>query len=62
MKRIIIRHGVSRILCKEFKTSYPSVRKALRCERNTDLSLKIRQRALQLGGVVVESEGNNNNK
>ena len=36
--------------------SQPTIRRALRCESNTETSRKIRQRALQLGGVVMEQE------
>ena len=36
--------------------SYPTIREALNCQSNTEVARKIRQRALQLGGVVMEAE------
>lgn len=36
--------------------SYPTIREALNCRSNTEVARKIRQRALQLGGVVMETE------
>lgn len=40
----------------EFGTTRPTVGAALRLRTNTRLACKIRQRALQLGGVMMESE------
>ena len=48
MKIIIVDH--------EGLGSYPTIREALNCRSNTEVARKIRQRALQLGGVVMETE------
>lgn len=36
--------------------SYPTIREALNCQSDTEVARKIRQRAFQLGGVVMETE------
>ena len=56
MKQIIVEYGVVRKLCEEFHTSRVTVGAALRLRTNTVLACKIRQRALQLGGVMMEAE------
>ena len=56
MKQIIVEYGVVRLLCEEFHTSRVTVGAALRLRTNTELACKIRQRALQLGGVMMEAE------
>ena len=56
MKQIIVEYGVVRKLCEEFHTSRVTVGSALRLRTNTALACKIRQRALQLGGVMMEAE------
>ncbi len=56
MKQIIVEYGVVRKLCEEFHTSRVTVGAALRLRTNTELACKIRQRALQLGGVMMEAE------
>ena len=56
MKRIIVDHGVCKRLQAEGYGSQPTIRRALRCECNSEVACKIRQRAMQLGGVVVETE------
>lgn len=56
MKRIIVDHGIRKQLKEEGYGSYPTIREALLCQSNTDVARKIRQRALQLGGVVMETE------
>ncbi|MBP3762915.1 MAG: hypothetical protein J6I49_03430 [Bacteroidales bacterium] len=56
MKRIIVDYGICKQLQAEGYGSQPTIRKALRCESNTKVSMRIRQRALQLGGVVMEVE------
>lgn len=40
----------------ELHTSRVTVGAALRLKTNTELARKIRQRALQLGGVLMEAE------
>ncbi len=56
MKRIIVDHGTRKRLMEEGYGSYPTIREALNCLSNTEVARKIRQRALQLGGVVMETE------
>jgi len=56
MKQIIVEYGVVRQLCEEFNTSRVTVGAALRLRTHTELACKIRQRALQLGGVMMEAE------
>lgn len=43
-------------MCEEFHTSRVTVGAALRLRTNTVLACKIRQRAFQLGGVMMEAE------
>lgn len=56
MKQIIVGYGTVRQLCEEFHTSRVTVGAALRLRTDTELACKIRQRALQLGGVKMEAE------
>lgn len=56
MKQIIVGYGTVRQLCEEFHTSRVTVGSALRLRTNTELACKIRQRALQLGGMMMEAE------
>ena len=56
MKRIIVDHGTRKRLMEEGYGSYPTIREALNCLSNTEVARKIRQRALQLGGLVMETE------
>lgn len=36
--------------------SYPTIREALNCKSDTEVAKRIRRRAMQLGGVVMETE------
>lgn len=56
MKRIFVEYGVVTKLVNEGYGSRPTVIAALRCRTNTERAKRIRQRALQLGGVVMETE------
>lgn len=56
MKRIVVDWGVTKRLVAEKLGSRPTVISALRFESDTAKAKKIRQRALQLGGVVMTSE------
>lgn len=56
MKRIFVEYGVVTKLVNEGYGSRPTVIAALRCRTNTERAKQIRQRALQLGGVVMETE------
>ncbi|MBQ0159402.1 MAG: ArsR family transcriptional regulator [Bacteroidales bacterium] len=56
MKRIVVEYGVVKRLVEEGLGSKPTVIAALRCRSNTCKAQRIRQRALQLGGVVMEAE------
>ena len=56
MKRIIVDYGVVKRLVDEGLGSRPTVIAALRLKSNSEKACKIRQRAFQLGGVVMEVE------
>lgn len=56
MKQIIVGYGVVKQLQDELHTSRVTVGAALRLRTNTELARKIRQRAMQLGGVMMEAE------
>lgn len=56
MKKIVVDHGIRKRLKEEGYGSYPTIRAALNCECNSDVAKRIRQRALHLGGVVLEAE------
>lgn len=53
MNEIIVPHGTRDKLVKLFKTSYPTVRAALKGESKSLLSLRIRKGALENGGVEI---------
>lgn len=55
MKRIITDYGVVKRLVAEGFGSKPTVIAALRYRSDTMKARKIRQRALQMGGVVMET-------
>jgi hypothetical protein len=56
MKEIKLDYGFKIQMEEEGFGSQPTIRKALRFETNTEIAKKIRQKALQLGGYVMESE------
>lgn len=56
MKQIIVAYGVVKRLCEECGTNRVTVGQALRLRTHTKKACEIRQRALQLGGVVMETE------
>lgn len=60
MNEIIVPHGVKDKLVKQFKTSYPTVRAALKGKSKSLLCLRIRKAALDNGGVEVAAIENNN--
>ncbi|MDR2918876.1 MAG: hypothetical protein LBV72_05875 [Tannerella sp.] len=60
MNEIIVPHGVKDKLIKQFNTSYPTVRAALRGKSKSLLCLRIRKAALDNGGVEVATIDNNN--
>lgn len=55
-KKIVTEQGTTKKLMETFGTSNVTVKRALDFETNTPLAMKIRQEALQLGGIVMESE------
>lgn len=59
MNEIIVPHGVKDKLIKQFNTSYPTVRAALRGKSKSLLCLRIRKAALDNGGVEVTAIDNN---
>lgn len=56
MKRIMVDHGTRKTLIDEGHGSYHTIANALDFRCNTERAKRIRQRALQLGGVVMEVE------
>lgn len=62
MKRIFTEYGVVKELEKEGYGSRATIASALRYRSNTERARRIRQRALQLGGVVMELEKQNTAK
>ena len=56
MKKIIVDYGTRKRLKEEGYGSYPTIQSALDCRTDTAVARKIRQRALQMGGVVMEAE------
>lgn len=52
---ILVGYGERQKLMAIFRTSYPTVRAALRGKTNTDLARKIRTAALKRGGVEKNS-------
>lgn len=56
MKRIVTEYGIVKRLVAEGFGSKPTVIAALRYKSDTLKAKRIRQRALQMGGVVMETE------
>ena len=56
MKKILVDYGTRKRLKEEGYGSYPTIQSALDCRTDTVVARRIRQRALQLGGVVMETE------
>ena len=54
-KKIVLEHGVAQRLRDELGVTYPTIRTALSYQSNTPKARMIRQRALQLGGEVMQS-------
>lgn len=54
--KILVEHGTRKQLHEETKASLPTIKKALDGYENTATQYKIRQRALELGGVLVETK------
>jgi len=55
-KKILVDNGQKKILKEEFKTTYYTVRLALNGDSETALSSRIREKAIQLGGVLKDSK------
>jgi hypothetical protein len=53
MNEILIRHKCKKRIKSELDTSYPTIRTALAGISDTELALRIREKALELGGVEV---------
>lgn len=54
MREILVKHYVKRAIINSLNTNYPTVRKALRGQTHTVLAMKIREKALEFGGVEVK--------
>ena len=59
MKRIIVDYGTVSELCKTFRVSMVTVRRALRYETSTELAGKIRALAMKKGGVELDEQPKN---
>jgi hypothetical protein len=55
MNKILLEHGKKRELAELMKSNYPAVKRALDGRVDTDKSRRIRKAALNIGGVLVES-------
>jgi len=62
MNKIITKHGERNELAKIFKVSLPTVRSALNGYVLTELSIKIRQTAIERGGVEIRTVSENDNE
>ena len=60
MKRIIIGYGVSKKIMEDIGVTAPTIISALKFKTRTNKAKKIRQRAFQLGGIVMEKVDNSN--
>lgn len=55
MGEIIVNHSVKKRIKEELNTTYPTIRSALFGMTSTELAKNIRSKALELGGVKVET-------
>ena len=55
-KEILVENGEKLALKTIFKTSYPTIRSALRFRTNTALAHKIRETAIKRGGMLVKED------
>lgn len=55
-KRILVKDGERKFLKELFKTTYPTVRSALRGQTSSELAKSIRMAAIARGGVEIESD------
>jgi hypothetical protein len=59
MNEILIRHKCKKRIKSELDTSYPTIRTALAGITDTELALRIRAKALELGGVEIQKQNTN---
>lgn len=52
--RILVRHGVRSLICKELNVSLLTVRRALDGETQTSLAQEVRDKALTYKGTIRE--------
>jgi len=62
MNEITVDYGVRAKLIEIFKTSYPTIRKALRGKSKSPLSLRIREAARKNGGKEIVEVKNGKNR
>jgi hypothetical protein len=55
MSEILLKHKAKKKIKTELNTSYPSIRLALLGETDSKLALRIREKALELGGVEIRN-------
>lgn len=56
MREILMPHGKIKILTEQMGVSNPTITKALRGQSSSLLSMRIREKALALGGVEVTED------
>jgi hypothetical protein len=61
MNEILIRFKMKKRIKDELDTTYPTIRLALLGETDTKLAMRIRERALELGGVEIEKQNTSPN-
>ncbi len=54
LARILVRHGVRSLICKELNVSLLTVRRALDGETKTELAQRVREEALTHKGTIKE--------
>lgn len=55
IREIKIEHGLRKEIMNQLSTTYPTIKTALLYKSHTSLSDRIREYALQHGGILVES-------
>ncbi len=53
-KKIILPHGMNKVLAQKLGCSVNTITSALNCNVNTKKANKVRREAIQMGGVIME--------
>ncbi|MDR2004364.1 MAG: hypothetical protein LBQ74_15140 [Prevotella sp.] len=54
MGEILVKHYIKRQIMEALGTTYPTIKRALDGKRMNELALRIREKALELGGVEAK--------